>query len=151
MDYLKKKRGWDSALKKYLATNRNTNSLRILDLPFETRLEMALNQQHHPVTTLVGREFDLLLVWEESGRDCVCMCACGRPVEIPAHRLVSGSAKDCGHRQREAKRISRYRRVQKAKLRAKEARADRKRVLLILKGRKRKPARKFWKGLGMAA
>jgi hypothetical protein len=151
MNYLKKRQGWDSALKKYLATNRNTNSLRVLDLPLETRLQMAVNQERHVVATLIGREFDLLTVWEESGRDCVCMCACGRAVEIPAHRLVSGGAKDCGHRQKEAQRISRYRRAQKAKLRAKEARADRKRVLLILKVRKRKPARKFWKGLGMAA
>jgi hypothetical protein len=151
MDYLKKREGWNRALKKYLATNPHTNSLRVLDLPFETRLQMAVNQERHAVATLIGREFDLLMVWEESGRDCVCMCACGRPVEIPAHRLLSGSAKDCGHRKKEAQRIRRYRKAQKAKLRAKEAREDRKRVRSILKTRKRKPARKFWEGLGMAA
>jgi hypothetical protein len=148
VDYLKKREGWNRALKKYLAANQHTNSLRVLDLPFETRLQMAVNQERHAVATLIGREFDLLTVWEESGRDCVCMCTCGRPVEIPAHRLVTGNAKDCGHRANEAKRIRRYRRAQKAKLSAKEARADRKRVLLILKDRKRKPPRKFWTGLG---
>ena len=128
MNYQRKQRGWNRALNKYLATNQRTNSLRILNLPFETRLEIARNQDRTTVPTLVGREFDLLFVWGESSRGCVCMCACGRPVEeVSASGLLNGTVKDCGHRDKEAQRISRYRRAQKAKQRAKEARAFRKR------------------------
>jgi hypothetical protein len=152
MDYQRKREGWNRALKKYQAENPPTVSLRPLNLSFETRLEMALNQERHIVPTLVSREFDLLWVWQESARGCVCMCACGRvAVEVPAQRLLNGSATDCGHREKEAQRIRRHRKAQKRKQRAKESRAERKRLLSVLKTRKRKPAKKFWKGLGLAA
>jgi hypothetical protein len=151
MNYQRKQKGWARALKTYLATNPPRISLRPLDLPFETRLEMARNQDRRSVPILVGREFDLLMVWEHA-RNCVCLCACGRPVEeVSANGLLNGTVKDCGHRAKEAQRIKRYRKAQKAKQRAKDARADRKRVRSILNGRKRKPARKFWKGWRLAA
>jgi hypothetical protein len=152
MDYQRKCEGWNRALKKYLASNLRTASLRPLDLPFEVCLEMANNQARRIVPTLVSREFDLLRVWEEKSRGCVCMCVCGRVVEeVSAHQLLNGSVTDCGHRETEAQRIRRHRKAQRGKRRAKEARAERKRVLDMLKTRKRKPARKFWKGFGLAA
>jgi hypothetical protein len=152
MDYQKKREGWNAALKKYLARNPPAVSLRPLNLPFEVCLEMARNQARRIVPTLVSREFDLLRVWEEKIRGCVCMCTCGRVVEeVSAHQLLNGSVTDCGHREQEARRIRRHRKTQKTKQRAKEARAERKRLLAVLKTRKRKPAKKFWKGLGLAA
>jgi hypothetical protein len=150
--YQKKREGWNRALKKYLAANPPTPSLRPLELPIETRLEMAHNQARRIVPTLVGREFDLLRVWEEKSGKCVCMCACGRVVEeVSAPQLLNGNATDCGHRKKEAQRIRRHRKAQKTKQRAKEARAERKRMLAVLKSRKRKPARKLWKSFGLAA
>jgi hypothetical protein len=144
MDHLKKREGWNKALKKYQADNPPKVSLRPLELSFEVRLEMARNQARIITPTLVGREFDLLLVWERSNH-CVCLCACGRyAAEVSENGLIKGTVKDCGHRAAETLRISRYRRARKVKLRAKEARAERKRVLTLLKKRKRKPARKFW-------
>jgi hypothetical protein len=126
MDYQRKREGWKRALKKYLATNKRTLSLRTPDVPFETKLQMAASQAKYCVPTLVSREFDLLWVWEEHKDYCICMCACGDPAEILTQRLVTG-AKDCGHKEREARRIAAYRRAQKTKLRAKVARAYRKR------------------------
>jgi hypothetical protein len=80
-----------------------------------------------------------------------CLCACGDIAEVAAHRLIAGEVTDCGCLEEEAKRIAGHRKTQKAKLRAKESRADRKRMLAVLKIRQRKPAKKFWKGLGLAA
>lgn len=65
--------------------------------------------------------------------------------------MLAGDVTDCGCLEAEAKRVARHRKTQKTKLRAVEARADRKRVLAVLKTRKRKPAKKFWKSWGIAA
>jgi hypothetical protein len=163
MNYQRKQRGWKRALKKFNAANPPTSGLRILDLPFETWLEMAKSQERRAAaaiqdqrnSSLVGREFDRLMVWQQVSTTVspiwACLCACGRPTEAAAHRLLAGLVTDCGCLEREAARIKRYRKACRSKACAKEARADLKRVRALLKLRKRKPPYKYWKKLGMAA
>jgi hypothetical protein len=163
MNYQRKRRGWERALKKFNAANPPTSGLRILELPFETRLEMVKNQERHAATAvqdqrnsmLAGRECGRLMAWKQISTAVVpiwaCLCACGRPTEAAAHRLLAGLVKDCGCLEKEAARIKRHRKAQKSKQRAKEARADLKRLRALLKLRKRKPPYKYWKVHGVAA
>src|SRR5437879_4468605 len=102
MNYQRKQRGRERALKKFNAANPPTSGLRILDLPFETRLEMAKSQDRHAAaavqdqrnSSLVGREFDRLMCWKQVSTAVspiwACLCACGRPMEAAAHRLLAG-------------------------------------------------------------
>jgi hypothetical protein len=122
----------------------------------ERRAETAAERRKEKHADLVGREFGRLFVWKTvsvNGPSPIwgCLCACGSIIEVAAHRLLAGEDTDCGCLAAEAQRVARHRKAQKTKERAKEARADRKRVLAVLKTRKRKPPRKFWRGLGLAA
>lgn len=165
MDYQRKQKGWSRAAKKFNAAH-GTQGLRVPDLTWPQRLQISENQERRAESKgirrnekhadLVGREFGRLFTWRIISSDGLspiwgCLCACGSITEVAAHRLLAGGVTDCGCLAAEAQRVKLYRKVQKTKLRAVEARADRKRVLAVVKTRKRKPARKFWKALGLAA
>jgi hypothetical protein len=167
MDYLRKREGWARAVRKFNAAYPPAEQgLRVRTLTWEQRLQISANHERRAETAatrrnekhadLVGREFGRLFAWKTVSLDGIspiwgCLCACGAVMEVAAHRLLSGDCSDCGCLQAEAQRVAHHRKTQKTKLRAIEARADRKRVLAVLKTRKRKPARKFWKAFGLAA
>jgi|SRR5258708_5511205 hypothetical protein len=166
MNYLRKHKGWARAVKKFNAAYPPAQGLCVPSLTWEQRLEISANQERRAATAatrrnekhadLVGREFGRLFAWKIVVSDGLspiwgCLCACASIIEVAAHRLLSGEVTDCGCLEAEARRVARHRKAQRTKLRAVEARADRKRVLAVSKTRKRKPARKFRKALGLAA
>lgn len=55
---------------------------------------------------MIGRRFGRLIVTEENGGVCLCVCDCGKQRAIKKAKLLSGHTKSCGCLKRDGKHLS---------------------------------------------
>lgn len=141
MTHAAKVAGWDEAALRWRREHPLLYIRQTSSITMEEAMQMDTNSRAAAKRTsgklmghddnLLGADFGLLLVWKLSAdggqvKRYHCLCACGKPCEVPVAWLLNSKQRDCGHKLKDKRRQQRHRKRQKLARQGRE-RAHRKR------------------------